>query len=148
MLPNPSYLRGRAGKLLRANIPAARCLTEQTSATGRTSTTEPYSRPGHCLAISIASFSSATVQIKITANRFLRFGERTVGDRAALFAGNNFAFLFQWMTADAFSLCLQPLEPGHPVGHDFLNLCRRKPAVPDVTAKKQQIISFCCRLCS
>ena len=29
-------------------------------ATGRTSTTEPYSRPGHCLAISIASFSSAT----------------------------------------------------------------------------------------
>ncbi len=32
------------------------------SATGRTSTTEPYSRPGHCLAISIASFSSATVR--------------------------------------------------------------------------------------
>src|SRR5882724_11011546 len=39
---------------------SARCLIEQTSATGRTSTTAPYSSPGHCFAISIASFSSVT----------------------------------------------------------------------------------------
>src|SRR5262249_37277549 len=46
----------------RLEYSSARCFTEQISATGRTSTTEPYSRPGHCFAISMASFSFATVR--------------------------------------------------------------------------------------
>src|SRR5258705_5749574 len=80
---------------------------------------------------------------EIPGDRFLRFRKRPVSDRA-LFSGNNFAFVFQRMTASAFSFCLQPFEPGHPVRHYFLMLCRRKSPVPHIAAEKQQIIGFIC----
>ena len=41
-------------------IVMARARTEHSSATGRTSTTEPYASPGHCRAMATASASSAT----------------------------------------------------------------------------------------
>src|SRR5262249_37569954 len=74
---------------------------------------------------------------------FLRFRKRPVSDRA-LFSGNDFALVFQRMTADAFAFRLQPLEPGHPVGHDLLKLRGRKTAVPNIAAKKQQVIGLSC----
>ena len=123
---------------------AARCLIEHSSATGRTSTTEPYSQTRTLFGDLDRFVFIRDRKIEITANRFLRFGKRAVGD-GALFAGNNFAFHFQWITTDAFSLCLQLVEPGHPVRHHFLNLCRREPFVPDVATEKQQVIRFRCR---
>src|SRR6202040_3187707 len=75
-------------------------------------------------------------EIEITADRFLRFRKRTVSD-SALFSRNNFAFVFQRMTAYALSLFFQPLEPSHPVRHHFLKLSRRESSVPDIAAKKQ-----------
>jgi len=52
--------------------------------------------------------------IEIATDRFLRFSEWAVGNHA-LFSGNNFSFLFQRMTAGAFSFCLQPFKSSHPV---------------------------------
>ena len=79
-------------------------------------------------------------KMEITTDRFLRLGERTVDHDVTTLAGNKLTRVAQWMTAFALALLNESLEPSHPFGRDFLNLCVGELFEPGIPAEEQQVV--------
>ena len=85
-------------------------------------------------------------KMEITTDRFLRLRERTVDHDVTTRAGNKLTHVAQRMTAFALALLNEPLEPSHPFGRDFLNLCVGELFEPGIPAEEQQVIVLMLRV--
>ena len=62
------------------------------------------------------------LQIKVAADRFLRFREGAIGNGAPLFSGNDFPFVLQRMAGFHFALLSEAFKPCGPVRDNLLQL--------------------------
>src|SRR5205814_298649 len=89
-----------------------------------------------------------TVHLKqeVTANRFLGFRKRAIGNHPPILSGNDLTLVFQRVSSAGLALPGQPVEPAFPLACDLLHFFRREAFVP-VSAAKYQHVSFLC-LCA
>ena len=144
LLPNPSYLRGGAGKLPEGIF--LRALPDRTFLGDRADLDDRAVLKTRTLFGDLDRFVFVRDRkIKIAANRFLRFRETDRRRWCAPVCPKQPCLL---LPMDGHR-CIFPLpstvrtRPSSPT--PLFELCRRKPSVPDVAAKKQQVIRFCCR---
>jgi len=76
---------------------------------------------------------------EIAADGFLRFGEGTVGDGAAIFAGNDAGLVSERLAFLERAFRAQAFEPGEKAGEHTLNFSGGQGAVPAGAAEQEKV---------